>query len=212
MEYEQLHPSLEHETQLFCQAELAIQAFRSVPSTRYYHEDDPARTTNCGIATGSIQKELQEYHKLEASRMISKPDLIPKTRFGRRFSHVILQHDTFVLDPTYGQLFEYSGLDRHNQDTARADYPNTLSLVVDVNNPDDTLEPLAESLEEATYLEHAQISKFAPFQNIGKRAILAYLRRLYNPENYTPFEVTTELPSYDSIQGVIRMTEEIRKK
>ncbi len=214
MKYEQLHPLLEQETRNFCDAMLEIENSRGVPAMRYYHDEDPARTTNCGVATGSIQESLLTYHNVATDRFLTEPttEAMQITSLNRRFSHVVLRHENLILDPTYGQLFERSGLDRHHPKTQATDYTTDLSLIVDLNNQDATLEPLAEALDEATHLEHAKESVFAPFRDIGKNAILASLRDLYNSENYTRFDVTPELVSYDRIQGIIQMTEYMRKK
>lgn len=214
MKHEQLHTLLEQETRNFCEATLAVENSRAVPAVHYYHNEDPARTTNCGVATGSIQDSLLTHYSVETDRFLTEPtaEIMQRTSLNRRFSHVVLRHENLILDPTYGQLFERSGLDRRHPKTQATDYPTDLSLIVDLNDQDATLEPLAEALHETTHLDHAKESTFAPFRGIGEKAILASLRDLYNPENYTPFAVTPEFVSYDAIQGIIQMTEQLRKK
>jgi hypothetical protein len=169
----------------------------------YSHDDEPARATNCGIATGFLTERLQSNHDIATQRLRGAPPLMPRTPFGRTFDHAILRHEDTLIDPTYGQLFEYAGIDRRNPNTRATDYPESLSLLVDLNDPDATLEPLAESLDKASRFEHAQASRFAPLRNLGNVAILDILRNTYDPRYYEPFPLETYLPSYDTIQSLV---------
>lgn len=209
---ESIHSILEQETRLFCQAELARQALMTLPSARYNHNDDPARATNCGLATGVLQNNLREYHGVVIDRIQGTPPEMPAYGYNhRRFSHVLLRHEDFLLDPTYGQLFGFAGIDRNNPAVSSSSYPESLSLVVDLNNPDETLDPVAESLEEATHKEYSHKDEvLAPLRGLGKNAILNILRDVYDTDSYEASELSPDQSNFESIQKIILLTQDYR--
>lgn len=206
---------VEQETRLFCQAELARQALMTLPSTRYTHQEDPARATNCGIATAVLQENLLDHHTVQTERLQGAPPKMPSYGYNRRrFNHVVLRHRDLdlLIDPTYGQLFGLAGIDRNSPNTKPSDYPVNLSLVVDLNDPDQTLEPLVESLEQASRKEHAQKDQtLAPLRDLGKRTLLTILRSTYDPENYQVFELDPAQPNFESIKKIQSLTNDYRK-
>ncbi|GEM_PF-3876881 len=209
---ETLQTIAESETVHFCNAEQQLDLHRMGNHKRY---DDPlihARRTNCGIATALLQHTLREYHGIETTRLVGEPPQAPRTSSGRTFSHVILQHDRFIIDPTSGQLASYMGLDHADKETALSHYPSNAALVIDTTKPEEGLEPFVDSLMTIEQLEHVRRHKYGPLRNLGRQAVSAAVYDIYNLDHYRPFPVEPFLVSYDYIEGLKQTSDSLRSE
>ena len=204
----QLPQIIEDETHLFCKAEDIISRNRpKAPADELLH----VRLPNCGSATSFIQYNLEHHHNISVDRLYGEPESAPRLRYNeRRFGHVILRHADILIDPTYGQLFEYAGINASNPVVTKNDYPSSLALFVDLNDPGRTIEPLATALDEATQKQYALSEIYAPFRSIGKGAIASILYDIYALENYSSYPVRQSDPSYDYNTKLIEIGESIR--
>lgn len=208
---EYLQASVEAETALFCEAEQLYQ--QSLTGFSHAH-DDPllhAREPHCGSATAFIQHNLRNHYGIETERLWGEPPLAPRLEHNNRiFGHVILRHENLLIDPTYGQLFNLTGMKAAHPATQSAHYPEELALFIDVHQPEQALEPLASALTEAASHEHAKQSAYAPLRHLGRQAVADVLFDIYNPDYYTDYTVHPLDPSYDHIQNLLQRGEQLR--
>lgn len=193
---------VETETAHFCETEQALQVGKGTLGRAHDNPETHARLTNCGKATALVQHNLHKHHDTATQRLFGEPPLAPRIRHtNRKFGHVLLRTDEALIDPTYGQLFSYVGL---HAPVSYDDfsYPNPLSLTIDLSNPAETLDPLIDSLDEASRRESAQLDNYGPLRGQGRQAIRAVIYDIYNPDNYVPYEVETIHPSFDYIQAL----------
>ena len=208
--HEQLDRIVQTETAHFCDTEQALQISRGATGRPRDDARLHARLTNCGIASALVQHNLQHYHNITTNRLFGEAPLAPRTRFSRKFGHVLLRTDDVLIDPTYGQLFSYVGIDASTPAGKDFAYPDTLSLAVDVNNPDATLEPLVDSLHEAAQSKLAAQDTYAPLRDQGRQALQAVVYDIYNPDNYIPYEVESLHPSFDYVQALKQISDQLR--
>lgn len=210
MSAERLRPIVEVETAHFCDVEQSLQVTRGATGRPRNDARLHARLTNCGVASALVQHNLQRHHDIVTTRHFGEAPLAPRTRYGRRFDHVLLQANDTFIDPTYGQLFSYIGIDASTPADKEFTYPAALSLTVDLNNPEATLEPLVDSLHEAAQSELAAQDTYAPLRGQGRQALQAVVYDIYSPDHYIPYEVETIHPSFDYIQVLKQISGSVR--
>lgn len=210
---EELGRTVEEETQLFCQAEHDNQSAKGRLGRTYDDATLYSRDSNCGVATAFLQQRLRQDHDLETERLHGQPPESPRLQFNnRRFGHVILRQNRFLIDPTYGQLFSFAGVTAGevNKQPESFRYPDKLALIVDTEEPEQALDPLVHALHAAAESEQSQQSPYAPFRGVGQGAIAATLRDLYNPDNYSHYQAQPTDPSHDHVQNILTRAKDLQ--
>jgi len=208
-----IHRAAESETSLFCDAlqEWELQNSNHLLRRVYADPTMHARSTNCGTAPALVQHGLKEHHGIETARLAGEPPKAPRKEFTRRaFRHILLQHENYLIDPTYGQLASWMGLSISDKDTVAENYPENLSLVVDTNDPEEQLEPLVNWLLQTKQLEHTKRNEKAPLRNLGRRALSEIVYDIYDINHYASYELAPEHISYEQIQALICISERRR--
>lgn len=199
-----LHQAVEDEMALFCHVEQAAQREKGATGRVYGDERLHARLSNCGVATAFVQDRLRSRYDIQTERLYANLTQAPRREAGNRtFEHVILRHESTLIDPTYGQLFSYVGIQPVVADADDLPYPRDLALLVDSDQPDSVLEPLASALEAAGTLERAQRRTYGPLRDVGRQAIVAVLRDIYTPAHYTLYERQVDDMSHDRITDLL---------
>lgn len=72
------------------------------------------RYSMCGIATASLQKYLERRHGVTTERYIKDIPPFSKDTEKHTLSHVTLQHENIMIDPTYSQFMALGGLRVHD--------------------------------------------------------------------------------------------------
>lgn len=209
---EQLHRIVQSETEHFCDVQQALEQARESDGRTF---DDPrlhARMANCGIASALIQHNLREHHGIATERLFGRPPAAPYSPSGNEFGHVILRSDTTLIDPTYGQIFSFVGI--HPLSPVKGfSYPRNLALTVDTTDPEASLEPLVDALTDAAQLEISPyLQSRAPLRHKGRRALQSVIYDIYNPDHYAPYELETLHPSFDRVQALIHVSDQLREQ
>jgi len=207
--HEEVSRIAEDETMQFCKAEQIIQQSKGTIGRTYDDVSLHARATHCGLATAFIQHYLKQNQGITSERLFGEPPLAPRTEMHRKFGHVIVAVDQFLVDPTYGQLFSYVGVPLPHLATEHDfTYPDHLSLVIDANDPERALEPFIDTLK-ATNMPDAQ---YAPLRGMSRAAIADVVYDIYNPANYQSYELESMHPMYDYVQALKQASDQIRQK
>ena len=210
MSSNELRSAVEAETAHFCDTEQTLQVSKGTLGRPRNDVRQHVRISNCGVATALVQHNLKEHYDVTTSRLFGEAPLAPRTRFGRIFGHVVLRTEDTLIDPTYGQLFSYVGVDLSSPHMKDFVHPGPLALAIDLENPDATLEPLIDDLHEAASVKTGSLDAYAPLRDQGRQAIRAVIYDIYNLEHYVPYEVEAHHPSFEYIQALKQISAEIR--
>lgn len=202
---ERLEQVVQAETALFCQVEQQFQQENGANNRGFRDESFHVRTLKCNVATSFLQQRLREQHAIDTHRLYGEPPRAPHLESGYRiFGHLILQYDTLLIDPTYGQLFSFVGLSPRHPETTPDHFPKPLALMVDTKHPDVVLGPLIAALHAAEALPQAQQSRYAPLRGLGQQAIGAVVHDIYTVGRYAPQEASPSDVSHDHVQALLR--------
>lgn len=203
--------AIEDEAALFCRVTQAYQRDKGAVSRVFADESLQARTSNCGIATAFMQQRLREQYDFDTERMYAEPPLAPRSQYnGHITGHMLLRHESTLIDPTYGQFFSYVGMRAGQEAVDASAYPDNLALLVSETHPDEALEPLAAAMLATSELEHVARSEYQPLRGLGRQAILCVLRDIYTSDHYEPRELKPEDGLYDWTTELVRMAAHLR--
>lgn len=157
------------------------------------------RFTQCGLATAALQAYLLETHDIPTKRSIIKLPDAPRGLNFRTLSHVVLETDDHVIDPTYGQFMNFVGLtpksaDQHN--VAHL-YPKPKILVFPKSKADivaETFARHAHKLDEAGVIPE-DIGAYAPVDALRGANFDEKLRvysSVWTPQNYNDFPLSDQ--------------------
>lgn len=210
--HESLSRAVEAEVALFCEAEQIFQQQKGNLGKTYGDDSLHARSSNCGIATAFLQQALHTHHNIATERLYGEPPKAPRSEHGNRiFGHVILRHETTLIDPTYGQLFAFVGMTPQQIETVKHYYPEHLALLIGAEQRGATLSSLADSLHRASLRDHVQLQRYAPLRGVGKQTIAAALGDIYEPSHYTQHQASSADLTYDHLQEILRIANSVRR-
>lgn len=171
-------------------------AFESL--TQGFGEDLQLRYSYCGVATAALQRYLQERYEIATDRMIAMPAQAPRHINHRQMSHVVLRHESLVIDPTYSQFMSYVGVLPArvlDNEVLRALYPPRKIAVFPVA----TSNEFADSFTEAAHAADLAIQNspreqvsFPPDDALRGASLdekSAVYRAIWSPDGYKSFPV-----------------------
>lgn len=203
-----LRTIVEDETRFFCDAEQYWQEQKGALGRTFRDTTMHAKLTNCGVATALLQSTLDEHYGIQTERYISHTI----TPLGKPFDHVILRHESFILDPTFRQLSTCTARlpIEEKPDTAPHEN-NTLSLVIDTASPQDTLSPHTAALASIDHTHHEAFFIRSPVcSHLSGVALRSWLHDLYNDKNLSRFEIDQSHLSYDRILSLQKTAKTLR--
>ncbi len=199
---ERSRSAIESETAHFCTVEQLRQKNAGVLGWPFDDARWHARIPNCGIATALLQYNLNEYYDIPTERVITTPPQAPRSQYSyRRFRHVMLRYrddssNEYLIDPTYGQFFRWLGFRQPTaEDIPGAPteiFPDNLTLIVDLNNPDLAIDSLKRALTNARAHYPVNYPSYRPLHDASDDQLKTILADIYNPDQLQPFRVGYE--------------------
>ena len=184
-------------------------AFESL--TKGFGEDLQLRYSYCGVATAALQQYLQERCDVTTERMVTEPEIAPRHMQQRRMAHVVLRHESLIIDPTYSQFLSYVGVMPARvlcRQDLRDFYPAQKIAVFSVASSDE----FADNFARVAHMADVTIGPLDLSQNsyppddalrgTSMSEKTEVYRAIWSPDGYTPFPVSEQPALRDHINRV----------
>lgn len=156
------------------------------------------RSSNCGLATATLQLYLQELYDIPTERLLAVPPKAPRGLNSRRMAHVVLCHEGTIIDPTYSQFLGYVGLQAFRvseHGSLQQLWPEAKIAYIDQSKTDqfaDNLASYAHKIAPTIHDIRGDEVRYTPDSALSNKSFAEkrdIYRDIWSANNYAPIEL-----------------------